>query len=186
MASKSAILRLVPLVRSKLTHANALRLDQTLNLINDTGEVALAAVLHTLYPGQKRGDALTMFRQFRKELAAAAQEAGVKLSLETDGQTRAAPADRVAWFKAEDRIEEAAKRMTEAEVAGVERSPQFAKEDRPVRFFVCYARQDAKPKIVLLQRLLALMRAHRAAEFKLWSISKSFQAPSGARKSTKR
>src|SRR5579863_9732388 len=169
MASKPAILRLVSLVQPELSRANALRLDQTLNIINDKGEAVLAQVLQALYPGQKRDKALTLFRQFRKELSAAAQEAGVKLSLETDGQTRAAPADRVAWFEAEDRIEEAAKRMTEAEVAGVQRSPQYAKEDRPIRFFVSYAHEDAKLKSDLLPRLQAFMRAHRAAQFELWT-----------------
>jgi hypothetical protein len=63
MASKPAILRLAPMVRTKLSRANALRLDQTVNLINDSGEAVLADVLHVLYPGQKRDSALTMFRQ---------------------------------------------------------------------------------------------------------------------------
>lgn len=90
MASKSAILCLVPVVRLELSRANALRLDQTLNLIDDAGAAVLADVLRTLYAGQKQDTALTMFRQFRRELKSAAEQGGVKLLLETDGQTRGA------------------------------------------------------------------------------------------------
>src|SRR5437867_10542279 len=102
MASKAAVLRLMPHLRPKLSRANALRLDLTLKVIGDDGQAVLSSILDALYPRQKRDAALTAFRQFRRELAIAAEEAGVRLSLETDGQTRSAPADRVVWFEAED------------------------------------------------------------------------------------
>src|SRR5947208_2333994 len=104
MGSKSAVLRVAPLIRDKLSRANALRLDQTLAVIHDDGKAVLADVLKALYPRQNRDAALTLFRQFRREVALAAKGAGIRLSLETDGQTRSAPADRVVWFDAEDRV----------------------------------------------------------------------------------
>src|SRR5258707_14186709 len=108
MASKAAVLRLVPLLRPKLTRANALRLDQTIKAINDDGQAVLADVLSALYPRQKRDAALTSFRQFRREVALAAEEAGIRLSLETDRQTPSRPAARVGWFEAKDRVPEEA------------------------------------------------------------------------------
>src|SRR5437016_13473939 len=98
MSSKAAVLRVVPLLRAKLSQANALRLDQTLKLINEEGKAVLAEVLNALYPRLSRDRALTSFRQFRQEVGRAADAAGVRLSLETDGQTRSRPEDRVARF----------------------------------------------------------------------------------------
>src|SRR5882724_2925809 len=169
MASKSAILRIVPLLRPKLSNANALRLDETLRLIKEDGKAVLADVLKALYPRQDRNAALTSFRQFRREVALAAKEAGVRLSLETDGQTRSTPADRVVWFEAEDRVVEEVKRLVEAEIGDVERFPQDVKEDRPLRFFVSYAHDDADLKTTLLAQLRTFLRTHPQARFELWT-----------------
>jgi WD40 repeat protein/uncharacterized protein YjbI with pentapeptide repeats len=169
MASKAAVLRLAPLVRAKLSRANAVRLDQALNAFNEDGTAVLANVLSALYPQQSRNAALTSFRQFRAEVALAATDAGVRLSLKTDGQTRTAPEDRVAWFEAEDRVTEEVTRMVAAEVAGVERSPQYAKEERPIRFFVSFSHEDETLKASLLKRLLTLFRTHPTARFELWT-----------------
>ena len=94
MASKSAVLRVAPSLRAELSRANALRWDRTIQL-DESGRASLASVLQALYPGHKRGPALTAFRQFRQAVALAAKEARVRLSLETDGQRQSAPADRV-------------------------------------------------------------------------------------------
>src|SRR5258708_3558976 len=169
MASRAAVLRLVPLLRPNLSRANALRLDQTIKAINDDGQAVLADILSALYPRQKRDAALTSFRQFRREVALAAEEADIRLSLETDRQTRSAPDDRVVWFEAEDRVTEEVKRMVEAEVAGVERSPQYAKEDRPLRFFVSFAHDDESLKAGLLGKLRTYLDTHPLAQFELWS-----------------
>ena len=58
------------------------------------GRAVLADVLAALYPGQGRDAALTSFRQFRREVSLAAEKAGVRMSIETDGQTRRAPGER--------------------------------------------------------------------------------------------
>src|SRR5439155_25883192 len=100
-------------------------------------------------------------RQFRREVSLAAEAAGVRLSIETDGQTRSAPSDRVVWFEGEDRVTEEVTRLVEAEVEGVERSPQDVIEDRPLRFFVSYAHEDQKLKVDLLRKLLSYLRASR-------------------------
>src|ERR1035438_1009286 len=144
MASKSAILRVASLLRAELSRANALRWDQTIQLIDDGGRASLASVLQALYPGQKRGQALTAFRQFRREIGMAAKEAGVRLSLETDGQTQSAPEDRVIWFEAEDRVAEEVKQMVGDEVRGVERIKQDLLVEPPLRFFISYRSEERR------------------------------------------
>lgn len=129
--TKSAILRLTPAVRPKLTQANALRLDQTLGLIHDNGQANLAEVLNALYPRQPRTTALSMLRQFRAALTDAAREADVRLALKTDGQTRAAPSDRIVWFEGEDRVTEEVTRWMRDVIGSPNRSPQDAIEITP-------------------------------------------------------
>jgi WD40 repeat protein len=169
MVSKAAVLRLVPVVRDKLSRANVVRLEQVLKIVDEDGRAVLADVIGALYPRQNRDNALTLFRQFRREVASAAEAAGVRLSLETDGQTRTAPADRVVWFEGEDRVTEEVKRLVEAEVAGVDRFPQYVKEDRPLRFFVSYAHDDGKLKAALIPKLLTFLRTHPLAQFEFWA-----------------
>src|SRR5258706_5941784 len=101
MASKSAILRLVPTMRAELSPANATRLDKVVELLNPQGTAVLADVLRVLYPGQKLVPAQAAFRQFRRAVDLAAKDAKIRLSIETDGQTRAAAKDRVVSFEAE-------------------------------------------------------------------------------------
>jgi WD40 repeat protein/DNA polymerase III delta prime subunit len=169
MSSKAAVLRVVPLLRPKLSQANALRLDETVKLINDEGKAVLASVLNALYPRQPRDRALTSFRQFRQEVARAATAAGVQLSLETDGQTRSHPQDRVVWFEAEDRITEEVKRMVQSEVADVERSPQDIQVLPLARFFVSYAREDADLQKKFLAKLQIYLATHSRFQFELWT-----------------
>ena len=133
----------MPPARHQLSGAPADRLDKILTVIGDDGRAVLADVLESLYPELGRDAALTAFRQFRREVSLAAKEAGVRLAIETDGQTRRGPGDRAVWFEGEDRVLEEVKRLVGAEVAGVERSPQDVLEDRPIRFFVSYAHADA-------------------------------------------
>src|ERR1035438_509147 len=168
MASKSAVLRVAPMLRAELSRAHAVRWDQTIQLIDDRGRGRLASVLKALYPRQDRDAALTALRQFRRAVELGAEEAGVQLSLETDGQTRSAPADRVIWFEAEVRVAEEVKRMVDAEVGDVQRSPQYAKEDRPIRFFVSYAHDDADLRVSLIGKLEEFLGAHSRAKFELW------------------
>jgi hypothetical protein len=117
MASKSSILRLLPLVEPKLSRAIAVRLKKTIDVVDADGKAILADVLGALYPVGDRDSALTAFRQFRAEVKRAASEASVQLSIETDGQTRTAPSDRVVWFEARDRVDEAEKRRTRQSAA---------------------------------------------------------------------
>jgi WD40 repeat protein len=169
MASKSAVLRLTPLVRPGLSRTNARRLDQLLKVLNDDGKAVLAVVLEALYPQQERDAALTAFRQFRREMALAAGEVGIRLTLKTDGRTRSTPSDRMVWFEAEDRVVEEIKRLVEAEIGDVDRLPQDVKEDRPLRFFVSYAHTDGDLKTILLGKLQTLLRTHPLARFELWT-----------------
>ena len=113
MASKSAILRLIPFLKDRLSAANSLRLNQTVEMINDDGQAILEDVLHKLYPSLKQAAALTAFRQFRGEIKRAASEAGIQLSIKTDGQTRTPPSNRTVSFESENRIVEEVKRMVD-------------------------------------------------------------------------
>src|SRR6266850_7350069 len=169
MSSKAAILRVAPAVREKLSRANALYFDRTLDVIGQDGQAVLAGVLKALYPHQNRDSALTSFRQFRAKLALAAKEAGVRLSLETDGQTRSKPEDRVVWFEAEDRITEEVKRMVDSEIGDVERTPQDVEVAPPVRFFVSYAHKDSGLKDKLLEKLTTYLGTHPQMHFEIWT-----------------
>jgi WD40 repeat protein/DNA polymerase III delta prime subunit len=126
-------------------------------------------VLQALYPGHKRGPALTAFRQFRREIGLAAKEARLRLSLETDGQTQSAPADRVVWFEAEDRVAEEVKRMVDAEVRGVEPINRDLLVEPPLRFFVSYAHDDRGVKDRLLEKLRPFLDTHPRSRFEQWS-----------------
>src|SRR6267142_3561299 len=169
MSSKAAILRVAPAVREKLSRANALYFDRTLDVIGQDGQAVLAGVLKALYPHQNRDSALTSFRQFRAKLALAAKEAGVRLSPETDGQTRSKPEDRVVWFEAEDRITEEVKRMVDSEIGDVERTPQDVEVAPPVRFFVSYAHKDSGLKDKLLEKLTTYLGTHPQMHFEIWT-----------------
>src|SRR5262245_36589174 len=104
MTSKAAVLRLVAQVRVELSRAHAVRLDKCLAVTAEVGKAVLGDVLREVYPWMGREEALTGFRQFRAAVKEASGEAGVRLSIETDGQTRSAPKDLVVWFEAEDRV----------------------------------------------------------------------------------
>ena len=169
MTSRAAVLRLVPSVRGALSRANAVRLDQTVALLDDSGRAVLAQVLETLYPGQKRDAALTAFRQFRRAVDLAAEEAGVKFSLETDGQTRSEPEDRVVWFEGEDRVAAEVARVMDAEVGDVERVRQDVWEDRETRIFVSYAHADEDLKNALLRDLTPLLQLRLKMRLEPWS-----------------
>jgi WD40 repeat protein len=89
------------------------------------------------------------------------------VSLETDGQTRREPANRVVWFEAEDRVVQEVRNMVGAEVADVQRAPQDAIEDRPTYFFITYALADAALKGILLGKLSSLLHVS-SARVELW------------------
>src|SRR2546423_10362465 len=114
MASKAAVLRLIPQIRANLSSANAVRLEKILEVIDADGKAVLAEVLSSLYPRQSRHAALTAFRQFRQAVSLAAEEAGVELSLETDRQPRGPPKKRGGWLEAGDRVSGEVKRMVES------------------------------------------------------------------------
>ncbi len=171
MSSKAAVLRVVPDVRAKLSAVNVRRLDQVLELIDANGKAGLADVLKELYPRQDRTRALSSLRQLRREISLAATEAGVKLSLETDTQTRSHPRDRQVWFEGEDRITEDVMRLTQGEISDLDekRTPQDVQVERPVHFFVSYAHDDTDLKKKLLSKLKPLLDTHADSHFEIWS-----------------
>src|SRR5713226_9692894 len=109
MASKSAILRLASILEDKLSGTNAHRLHQVLTLMNEDGNANLEMVLKTLFPRLPNDAAQTAFRQFRAEVKRASREAGVQLTIESDGQTRSLPCNRIVSFESENRIVEEVK-----------------------------------------------------------------------------
>ncbi|MBZ5521961.1 MAG: TIR domain-containing protein [Acidobacteriia bacterium] len=91
------------------------------------------------------------------------------MSLETDGQTRSNPENRVVWFEAEDRITEEVKRMVDSEIGDVERTPQDVQVAQIVRFFVSYAHKDASLKDKLLESLTICLDTHPQVHFEIWT-----------------
>ncbi len=144
-------------IRDDLGRADRPRLDALLQCLLADGRANLAASLVALFPDKRRPDALTAFRQFRERVAAAAKEANQPLTLDVDTQTRAEPADRWCWFEGTGISAGFASQLTRDETQGVARTRQNAVEIAPirtVRYFVCYAHEDAKLK----DRLLPLLR----------------------------
>ena len=157
MLSKTAVRRIFGVVRAELSRTNAVRLDRVVEAIGEDGRAVLADVLRVLYPRERKEKALAAFRQFRMAVDEAAKEAKVSFSLNGDGQTRSEPSERVVWFEGEDRVAEAVTRMVEAEIAGVERSPQDVLT--PLRVFVSYAHVDRRQADLLVGLLQPLFAA---------------------------
>jgi len=80
------------------------QVDKLLDIVDESARAVLDPVLKDLFPLQKRATALSLLRQFRQAIDEAAKEAGVRFSLETDGQTRAEPEHRIIWFECEDQV----------------------------------------------------------------------------------
>ncbi len=149
-----------------------MRFDKIVELLQADGTAVLSNVLTALFPGKSRVAGQAALRQFRMALAEAAESVKIRVSLETDGQTRSAPENRTVWFEAEDRVIEEVVRMVDAEVGDVERSPQYAVEERPIRFFVSYAHADLDLKTGLLGKLLPLLQTLAKGSVELWSDRK--------------
>jgi len=80
------------------------QVDKLLDIVDESARAVLDPVLKDLFPLQKRATALSLLRQFRQAIDEDAKEAGVRFSLETDGQTRAEPEHRIIWFECEDQV----------------------------------------------------------------------------------
>ncbi|SMF34646.1 WD40 repeat [Azospirillum oryzae] len=165
---------LVPAVRrsaisieGELGGSDRKRLDLLIGLMRTDGTLSLADVLQALYPDQERAAALTAFRQFRARVQAAAEGAGVALTLQTDGATRTPPEQRVCWFSGDDGAVAAVTQLDRQEVRDHRHEPQDGIEVRDgkpvIRYFVSYAHDDEALAFELLKRLeqrLALAPAH--------------------------
>src|SRR4051812_9282990 len=125
MPGKNSIIRAAESVRDALSKTDRGRLDKLLGLLDDQGQIVLKDALDSLYPGENRETALTNFRNFRKAVREAADESGIRFSIESDDQKRADPADRVVSFDAESRTEAEVIRILEADVRDLVREPQF-------------------------------------------------------------
>ncbi|HNM45014.1 pentapeptide repeat-containing protein, partial [Plasticicumulans sp.] len=166
-------------VAEQMGRADQERFERLLGLpVAGDRRFSLAAVLGALFEGMAREAALTALRQFRQRLKAAADEAGVQLALEADGQTRAAPENRWCWFEGEDGRVAAAAGFTRAEVeAGARlRMPQsaveFTERDADGRlvvpYFVSYAHGDDKLVSDLLERLRIRFKSAKEYRFEQW------------------
>jgi hypothetical protein len=152
--SRIAVERHLAEVQAEMGQADKKRLAALPPLIGLDRRIRLSDVLAALFPEQDRAGALTSFRQFRGRVAAAAADAKVRLTLDSDTQTRAAPDERWCWFAGDDGTAEAAAQFTDAETRNVVRVPQTAVQvgKRTVRCFVSYAHADMalKDRLVLL------------------------------------
>jgi WD40 repeat protein/uncharacterized protein YjbI with pentapeptide repeats len=158
-------------LREELGRADHPRLDQVLSLLREDGRARLADVLAALYPDKPRTDALTAFRQFRERISAAADAATRRLALCVDTQTRADPGQRWCWFEGDDPAAGFATQLTRDETQGVARTHQNAFEPeapQTVRYFVCYAHDDAPLKERLLRLLQPRLATAAGFRFKQW------------------
>lgn len=115
--SRIAVERHLAEVEAEMGQADKKRLAALPPLIGLDRRIRLSDVLAALFPEQDRAGALTSFRQFRGRVAAAAADAKVRLTLDSDTQTRAAPDERWCWFAGDDGTAEAAAQFTDAEAA---------------------------------------------------------------------
>ncbi|MGI8426513.1 MAG: TIR domain-containing protein [Actinomycetota bacterium] len=171
--SAATLARSARALREELGKADHDRLDRLVALIGQDGAINLGRALASLYPGSAREAALTGFRQFRGRLKDAAREAGLKLELVVDTQTRAAPDARRAWFEGADDAARAAADYTEGEVAGIERVAQTAVEltedgKQVVRYFISYAREDGRLKDQLMKGLEPFLKIANDYRFEAW------------------
>jgi WD40 repeat protein len=181
--SRQAVSRWLSVLRAELGRADRGRLDGVFGLIGDDGRIRLGDALQTLFPDQPHDAALTAFRQFRARIGKAAEDAGVRLALNADTQTRTEPGERWAWFEGDDAAAQEAARQSEAETEGVTRSAQDALAvvarstpraalsvvARPiVRYFVSYAHEDKSLAADLLERLGHCLGAAKDYRFRRW------------------
>ncbi|MER2514875.1 MAG: TIR domain-containing protein, partial [Candidatus Accumulibacter phosphatis] len=174
--SPTAVRRATGKLCDDLSRTDRTRLDSLLALLADDGRISLADALQALFPNQLREGALTAFRQFRSRLREAAAELGLRLSLETDRQTRAAPAERWCWFEGDDGALEAATRLAVEETGNVQRSGQSAielletRDGKPVvRYFVSYAHKDKVQSDKLLEHLQNQLEVSKDYNFEAWT-----------------
>lgn len=93
MLSKLDLTRVAERILGELGKKNAERLRTIIGVAGEDGQVVLADVLDTVYPGVARDTALAALRQFRLEVAKAAKDAGIPFSFESDSGTRRDPRD---------------------------------------------------------------------------------------------
>src|SRR4051794_10795992 len=101
MLTKAALARTAPAVRAQMGKSGE-KFERLLALMSPDGAVNLAAALEALYPGEMLERSQAQLRQFRLELARAARNAGVELTLAGDKKTRSSPDERLLWFEGED------------------------------------------------------------------------------------
>ena len=173
--SPPAARRTAKALRDELGQADRSRLDQILKLMDADGRIRLGNVLKSLYADQPRDAGLTALRQFRARLRDAAAEAGIRLALEADSQTRTEPNRRWCWFEGEDAAAATAAQLSKSEAAGVRRDAQDAVDltEKPagkitIRFFVSYAHADKRLKEDLLKRLRPRLDIAAKYDFQLW------------------
>ncbi len=159
--SYEAAIRGLETVVVELGSADRSRVQALSKAIAADGRIRLDRVLDALYAGQDRTTALSLFRQLRARLRAAAKQAGINLQFVTDDRKRTIPSQRWCWFTGDDAAVEAATGHADLETAGIDRVSQDAIEmslppRRPkprLRCFVSYAHDDIGPKKDLLNRL---------------------------------
>jgi hypothetical protein len=175
--SAAAAKRALQAIR-ELGQADRERLLILTDHLTDNGRARLGNVLGALFPGQERAKALAALRQLRMRLHAAAEAAGVALTLKADGKTRDEPSARRCWFAGDDRAIEAAE--VQAEIASLGLPPptmrygvepeesRTADTKRIVKYFVSYAHAYEADKDDLLARLKHRLGMSSAYRFEGW------------------
>ena len=169
--SSQAVRRTLPQVRADLGRPDRDRLDVLDRVLPKDGRIQLSVALASLFRDKGREDALTAFRQFRMRFNEAATHLSIRLTLEADSQTRAAPEDRTCWFAGDDAAASAAAARSGVETAGTIRRQQDMVELRAkpiVRYFVSYAHDDETAAADLLKRLSHCLGTSPSVAFHRW------------------
>lgn len=123
------------------------RTEELTDLIKENHAINMAQALGTLYPSHSREKAQTVFRQFRKRLAFAAEAAEQLFELQVDSNKRSDPAERLCWFIGPDPTEQRLTNYNKNEIECVfdeeNRVPQSGielKNGKPlIQFFISYS-----------------------------------------------
>ena len=141
----------------ELGNSDCTRLTKLRPQINPQGQLNLAEVLASLYPGHHQQEAQNLLRTLRQRIKMAAEHAKLSgLQLKIDQKKRNPPAQRWLWWVTDSR----AQVMALAQVmAGV--NPHYDNENyvepqaqpKSYKIFISYARADTNTRTTLIEHL---------------------------------
>ena len=161
-APRHAVEPLFQALRSRLPPLSRRRVEQLMEVMDESGRINYAEAYARLFPGAARGQAEKTradkaFAKFRSDLKKQARSVGVMLELKVDQNRNAAPADRGLWFVVAD---DARRRLAPFNRGGTGSLTEHAQEqtlrvrDRELSYLLVYAEEERKEALAM-HRILA-------------------------------